>query len=161
MSAVEILNPDLDLKPFIKEVQQRAIAQFETPQYKRILSIPLSLERARVYELQKSPLDLEPSRLLGLRQALSPMAVKKLVWSMKKTSLPATRNAVPPITTPCRSRNVPRSASRRRISRTPPRAKAHAWRSNAWIHLVKDSPWLESRFCLFRARSEQLLRMGP
>lgn len=144
MSNVLAANPDLDLKSFAKEVRRRAIAQFETPQYKRILSIPLTVERMQVYELQKSHWILNRRDCWGLAQGLSPMPVKKLIWEHEEDELKGNeeRNAPDHYSLQiqeCREIGL----TYEDFANSKPR-EGTVMATYAWIHLVKDSAWLKA-----------------
>lgn len=144
MSDVKPLNPSLDMKAFANEVQRRAIAQYETPQYKRIFSIPLNRARAQVYELQKSHWILNRRDCWAFAQGLSPMSVKKIIWEHERDELKGNeeRNAPDHYTL-----QIQECAE---IGLTPDDFKNSKPREGtlavtyAWIHLVKDSPWLKA-----------------
>ncbi|HTI87122.1 MAG TPA: iron-containing redox enzyme family protein [Alphaproteobacteria bacterium] len=82
-----VLKSSVDLKAFVQEVRRLANAQFESPQYKRILSLPLNEKRAQVYTLQKAFWNLNRRDCWALAQGVSPMDVKKLIWEHEEDEL--------------------------------------------------------------------------
>ena len=144
MSVAEVLNPSLDLKAFGEEVRKRAIAQFETPQYKRILSLPLNRERAQTYVLQKSHWNLNRRDCWAFAQGLAPMSVKKLIWEHELDELAGNedRGVEDHYSLQVRqSSEIGLSADdfRNCIPREGTKMACYAW-----VHLVKDSHWLKS-----------------
>ncbi len=85
--ATALKSIDADLKDFIEKVKRGANAQFESPQYKRLLALPLTKERAQVYTLQKTLWTLNRRDCWAFAQALSPMDVKKLIWAHEEDEL--------------------------------------------------------------------------
>ncbi len=144
MDVADTLNPDLDFAPFIKEVRERAIAQFETPQYKRILSIPLTKERAQVYELQKSHWILNRRDCWATAQGLAPMHVKKLVWEHEEDELAGNkdRGAADHYTLQiqeCAEIGLSPDDFKKSRPREGTRMAIYAW-----LNLVQNSHWLKS-----------------
>ncbi|MFM1815137.1 MAG: hypothetical protein RLZ98_1832 [Pseudomonadota bacterium] len=144
MSAAEAVNTKLDLKAFASEVRRRAIAQFDTPQYRRILSIPLTRERMQVYELQKSHWILNRRDCWAFAQGLAPMSVKKLIWEHEEDELKGnTERDAPDHYTlqilECREIGLTLEDFRN----SKPR-EGTLMATYAWIHLVKDSPWIKA-----------------
>ena len=72
----------------MQEVRTRATAQYESPQYRRILDLPLTQERARwLYVLQKAYWNLNRRDCWGFAQGSAPMDVKKLIWEHEEDEL--------------------------------------------------------------------------
>jgi hypothetical protein len=78
---------DTELEKFIREVRARANAQYETSQYRRILTMPLNQARARVYTLQKAHWNLNRRDCWAFAQGHAPMDVKKLIWEHEEDEL--------------------------------------------------------------------------
>ena len=78
---------DADLRKFSADVRARATAQFETPGYRRILSMPLNRKRAQVYVLQKAFWNINRRDCWAHAQGRSPMDVKKLIWAHEEDEL--------------------------------------------------------------------------
>lgn len=73
-------GPTLDLQRFADAIRAGANAQFTSPQFRRLFDVPLTIERARVYTLQKSHWIINRRDCWGLAMGLAPMDVKKLIW---------------------------------------------------------------------------------
>lgn len=82
-----VLKSNVDLKAFAQEVRRLANAQYDSPQYKRILSLPLNQKRAQVYTLQKAFWNLNRRDCWALAQGVAPMDVKKLIWEHEEDEL--------------------------------------------------------------------------
>lgn len=76
-----------DLTGFIEEVRQRASAQYDSPQYRRLLELPLTRERAQRYVLQKAHWNLNRRDCWGFAQGSAPLDVKKLIWDHEEDEL--------------------------------------------------------------------------
>jgi len=144
MNVARSVAAALDIKPFAEEVRRRANAQFETPQYKRLLSIPLTRRRAQLYTLQKSYWNLNRRDCWAFAQGLAPMNVKKLIWDHEKDELAGNEERG---VEDHYSLQIRQSAT---IGLTRDDFVNEKLREGtrtclyAWIHLVKDSPWLKS-----------------
>lgn len=77
----------LDLTTFAKLVREGANAQFASPQFKRVLSIPLSRERAQLYTLQKTHWTNNRRDCWAFVMGLAPMNVKKMIWEHERDEL--------------------------------------------------------------------------
>ena len=133
-----------DIKAFADEVRRRANAQFETPQYKRILSMPLTRERAQIYVLQKAHWNLNRRDCWAFAQALVPMNVKKLVWEHESDELAGNneRGVEDHYSLQIRQSAVIGLAREDFVNERPREGTRTCL--YAWVHLVKDSPWLKS-----------------
>lgn len=144
MNLARTLAAAPDIKPFAEEVRRRANAQFETPQYRRLLAIPLTRKRAQLYTLQKAYWNLNRRDCWALAQGLAPMDVKKLIWEHEKDELSGNKERG---VEDHYSLQVRQSAT---IGLTREDFANEELREGtrtclyAWIHLVKDSPWLKS-----------------
>lgn len=144
MSALQTIERSPDIKAFAEEVRKKANAQFETPQYRRILSMPLTMERARIYTLQKAHWNLNRRDCWGSAQGLAPMDVKKLIWEHEEDELAGNKkrgvedhyalqvrqSALLNLTLSDFKNTAPREGTRTCLY--------------AWLHLVRSSPWLKS-----------------
>lgn len=131
-------------KSFYEEVRALANAQFESLQYKRILSIPLTKERARRYVLQKGFWNLNRRDCWAFAQALAPMDVKALIWEHELDELQGNdkRGVEDHYSLQVRQAST--------IGLTRADFDSEVIRDEtltciyAWVHLAKDSPWLKS-----------------
>ncbi|MFM1813896.1 MAG: hypothetical protein RLZ98_591 [Pseudomonadota bacterium] len=144
MSVAESLNPSLDLKPFAVEVRRRAIAQFDTPQYKRLLATPLTRKRSQVYVLQKSFWNLNRRDCWAFAQALSPMSVKKLIWEHEEDELAGNKDRGVEDHYSLQVRQSSEIGLTADDFRNEEPREGTRMACYAWLHLVKDSHWLKS-----------------
>jgi pyrroloquinoline quinone (PQQ) biosynthesis protein C len=141
---VDTLEKAPDIKAFAQEVRKRANAQFETPQYKRLLSIPLTEKRAQVYVLQKAFWNINRRDCWAFAQALAPMDVKQLVWAHEEDELAGSK------TRGVENHYMLQVRQSKEIHLTLDDFMNAAPREGtrtciyAWVHLVKDSPWLKA-----------------
>ncbi len=137
---------DLDTykNDFIAEVRALANAQFESVSYRRVLEMPLTQERAQVYTLQKSFWNLNRRDCWAFAQGLAPMDVKALIWGHELDELAGNKERAG---LPHYELQVKQSEL---IGLTPEDFKNEEMADGtrtclyAYIHLVKDSPWLKS-----------------
>lgn len=83
----DVIAPAADLKAFAQEIRERANRQHQMPQNKRLLSLPLSVERARVSTLQRAHWNLNRRDCWAYAQARSPLEVKKMIWAHEMDEL--------------------------------------------------------------------------
>lgn len=139
-----VLESKVDLKAFAKEVRARANAQYESPQYKRLLSLPLTKERARVYVLQKAFWNLNRRDCWAFAQALAPMDVKKLIWEHEEDELAGNkkRGVEDHYSLQVRQAGLlDLTIDDFMNEKILPGTRTCIY---AWVHLVKDSHWLTS-----------------
>lgn len=142
--ATALKSSDPDLKAFIEEVRRGANAQFESPQYKKLLALPLTQKRAQVYTLQKSLWNINRRDCWAFAQALAPMDVKKLVWAHEEDELSGNkeRNVTDHFSLQVKSsEHIGLTAEDFRNTVMRPETRTCIY---AWVHLGKDSPWLKS-----------------
>lgn len=131
-------------KDFYDEVRGLAAGQFDSPQYRRILALPLSQERAQRYVLQKAFWNLNRRDCWAFAQALAPMDVKGLIWEHELDELQGNddRGVEDHYSLQVRQAatvGLTRADFENEKIMDETRACIYAW-----IHLVKDSPWLKS-----------------
>ena len=133
-----------DLDQFEQKLHQLANAQFDSPEYKRILGIEWTLPRARMYVLQRAHFVLNRRDCWGYVQAAAPFDVKQLVWDHEREELMGDE-----------ARGVDNHymlgiQEGAALGLTPddfadtPMLPGTAACCYAWIHLAKDRPWLEA-----------------
>ena len=131
-------------KSFVEEVRARANAQFETPQYQRVLTMPLTEKRAQVYTLQTAFWTLNRRDCWAFAQGLAPMDVKAMIWDHELDELVGNKERAGD---PHYELQVKQSALiglnaddfKNEIQREGTRTCNYAW-----LHLVKDSHWMKS-----------------
>jgi hypothetical protein len=137
---------DLDSirEDFATEVRTLANAQFESPQYRRVLEMPLTQERAQVYTLQKSFWNLNRRDCWAFAQALSPMDVKAMIWDHELDELVGNKDRAGD------AHYVLQVKQSELIGLTPEDFENEVIADGtrtclyAWVHLAKDSHWLKS-----------------
>lgn len=132
------------LKEFEAELQELANAQFESPQYRRILLLPLTTERAQRYTLQKAHWNLNRRDCWAFAQALAPMDVKKLVWEHEEDELAGNPERGVEDHYSLQVRQSALLGLTVEDFKNEPVSDGTLTCLYAWIHLVKDSPWLKS-----------------
>jgi hypothetical protein len=138
------LKSGADLKAFAKVVRKLANDQFASPQYQRILSLPLNEKRAQVYTLQKAFWNLNRRDSWAFAQGLAPMDVKKLIWEHEEDELAGnkTRGVEDHYSLQVRqSKEIHLTLDdfRNETMREGTRTCLYAWH-----HLVRGSHWLTS-----------------
>lgn len=133
-----------DLKPFIAEVTRRATAQFSSPQYQKLLTMPLTMERAQIYTLQKTLWTLNRRDCWAFAQALAPMDVKKMIWAHEEDELSGNkeRNMGDHYSLQVKSAElIGLTMDDFRNTKMRPETRTCLY---AWWHLAKNSPWQKS-----------------
>jgi hypothetical protein len=138
------LKSDIDLNAFVKKVSAMASAQFDSPQYKRLLSTPLTVARAQRYTLQKAFWNINRRDCWALAQGIAPMDIKKLVWAHEEDELSGNkaRGVADHYSLQVKQSELiglsPDDFKNEKISGET-RTVIHAW-----LHLCKHSPWQKS-----------------
>ena len=135
---------DPELEKFVRETRALANAQYASPQYKRILSMPLNMARARVYTLQKSHWNLNRRDCWAFAQGHAPMDVKKLIWEHEEDELAGNkaRGVEDHYSLQVRqSREIGLGADDFRNSRVREGTRMCLY---AYLHLVNAGHWLKS-----------------
>jgi pyrroloquinoline quinone (PQQ) biosynthesis protein C len=123
---------------------EMANAQFDSPQYRGILSLPLTRDRAQIYILQRAYFHLNRRDCWAYVQAAAPFDVKKLIWDHEREELKGDlARGVPDHYTLGQQEGASVGLTPEDFARTPPLPGTMAC-CNAWIHLAKDRPWLEA-----------------
>lgn len=142
--ATALKTDSVDLKPFIEKVKRAASAQFDSPQYKKLLTMPLTKERAQVYTLQKTLWTLNRRDCWAFAQALAPMDVKKLIWAHEEDELSGNkeRKMGDHYSLQVKSAElIGLTLDDFRNTKMRPETRTCIY---AWLHLAKNSPWLKS-----------------
>lgn len=140
-TALEITD---ELKTFEDEARKLANAQFDSPQYRRVLEMPLTRARAQKYTLQKAHWNLNRRDCWAFAQALAPIDVKRLIWEHELDELAGNEERG------VEAHYLLQMRQGELIGLKPEdfgnEAMADGTRTclYAYIHLVKDSPWLKS-----------------
>lgn len=129
---------------FEQEMRRLANAQFSSDGYRRVLSTPLTTARAQKYTLQKAHWNLNRRDCWAFAQALAPIDVKKLIWEHELDELAGNEERG------VEAHYLLQMRQSELIGLKPEdfanEAMADGTRTclYAYIHLVKDSPWLKS-----------------
>ena len=137
-----ILKSDVDLKAFAKEVRKLANDQYASPQYKRILALPLNEKRAQVYTLQKAFWNLNRRDCWALAQGVAPMDVKKMIWEHEEDELAGnkTRGVEDHYSLQVRQSKEIHLTLEDFVNEKPREATITC--NYAWLHLVRNTHWL-------------------
>ena|ERR1043166_4876439 len=76
-----------DLNALRKDLDRIANAQFETPEFQRLLSVKLTLPRARFYIIHNALYNKNRRDGWGFVLGAAPLDVKKLVWTHEEDEL--------------------------------------------------------------------------
>jgi hypothetical protein len=139
----EVLTRKVDLEGFAREVRLRANRQHQTPQTKRLLSLPLSVERARYSTLQRAHWNLNRRDCWAYVQARSPLDVKKLIWVHEMDELAGNQVRGVEDHYALRVREAGVLGLTLEDFRTSPMHAGTRTCTYAWLYLVMNSPWLK------------------
>jgi pyrroloquinoline quinone (PQQ) biosynthesis protein C len=76
-----------DLALLRDQLNQMANAQFESPEFKRLLSVKFTLPRARFYIIHNASYNKNHRDCWAYVQAAAPLDVKKLIWKHEEDEL--------------------------------------------------------------------------
>jgi hypothetical protein len=127
----------------IAELNRMANAQFASPEFRHLLSIPFTPARARCYAVHLARYQDHRRDCWGYVQGAAPLPVKRLIWAHESDEL---------INDPRADTDHSTLAAREAetLGMSPeefasyeliPGATAAFY---AWVHLSKDRPWLEA-----------------
>jgi hypothetical protein len=127
----------------VAELNRLANAQFESPEFLRLISLPLTVPRAACYTIHMAHYVNNRRDCWGYVQGAAPLPVKRMIWAHEQEEL---------ILDPRAGTDHSTLASREAglLGVTPaqveeaeliPGAVAAFW---AWAHLAKSLPWLEA-----------------
>lgn len=123
---------------------EMANAQFTSPQYRKILSLPLTRERAQLYILQRAYFHLNRRDCWAYVQAAAPFDVKQMIWDHEREELEGDlERGVPDHFTLGLQEGGAVGLSPDDFEACAPLDGTMACCA-AWIHLAKDRPWLEA-----------------
>ncbi|HEU4341975.1 MAG TPA: iron-containing redox enzyme family protein [Candidatus Binatia bacterium] len=75
------------VKELTARLDQMVNEQFETPEFKRFFSVPLTLERARFYVIQNALYTSNRRDCWGFVQGAAPLEVKRVIWQHESDEL--------------------------------------------------------------------------
>ncbi len=135
---------DPELEHFIRETRALANAQYASPQYRRILSMPLNMARARVYTLQKSHWNINRRDCWAFAQGHAPMDVKKLIWLHEEDELAGNKERGVEDHYSLQVRQSSEIGLAAADFRDTPMREGTRMCLYAYLHLVNTGPWLKS-----------------
>lgn len=146
-----------------RELVEMVNAQFESPQFRKLLSLRFTKERAQLYAIQFAHYVVNRRDCWGFVQGAAPLDVKRLVWEHEQEELMGDEASGKPdhIALSIREGAV-FGLSEEDFERTPPLDGAIAC-FHAWHELARSRPWLEavaSSAVLEMRNSEELVRGG-
>jgi pyrroloquinoline quinone (PQQ) biosynthesis protein C len=144
------------------ELDEMANAQFETPEFRHLFAVPMTLPRARLYTIQMTHFVLNRRTCWAYVQAAAPLDVKRLVCAHEQEELIHDTRAGTDHPTLAARESAVLGVTWEEIEQADlvPGVAAAFW---AWIHLAKDLPWLESfaaSSAMERRNSDAVVRGG-
>lgn len=138
-------------------------AQFESPSFRRLLSLRFSRERARHYTIQMVYFVRNRRDCWGFVQGAAPLDVKRLIWAHERDELIGEEDAGKPDHVTLAIREGEALGLAGGDFEAMPPAEGAAICFYAWIHLARSRPWLEALAAsaiLEMRNSEELVRGG-
>jgi pyrroloquinoline quinone (PQQ) biosynthesis protein C len=127
----------------IHELDRLTIAQFETPEFRQLLSLPITLARAQCYVLHRAHFQRNRRTVWPYVQAAVPLDLKRMIWDHEREELDydprAGTNHIILGNRECEA--VGLNVAEIEAAELVPAASACFW---AWIHLAITRPWLEA-----------------
>lgn len=139
-----VATPISDLASFAREVRRRANRQHQMPQNKRLLSLRLTVERARVSTIQRSLWTLNRRDCWAYAQAKAPFEVKKLIWEHESDELSGNKERGVEDHYALRIRESQTIGLTAEDFRKTPLHPGTRTCTYAWLYLVTSSPWLKA-----------------
>ena len=134
----------MDLEAFTREVRARANRQHQMPQAKRLLALPLSMERARFATLQRAHWNVNRRDCWAYAQARAPLDVKKLIWAHEMDELAGSQVRGVEDHYALRMREAETLGLKPDDFRNTPMQPGTRALTYAWLYLVMNSHWLKS-----------------
>ena len=127
----------------IAELNRLANAQFDSPEFRHLLSIRLTPARARCYAVHLARYQDHRRDCWGYVQGAAPLPVKRLIWAHEQEELISDPRAGTDHSTLAAREAETLGMTREEFEQfeLAPGAIAAFY---AWIHLSKDRPWLEA-----------------
>ena len=137
-------SPVRSLEELDGRLAEMANAQFSSRQYEKILSLPLTRERAQLYILQRSYFHLNRRDCWAYVQAAAPFDIKQMIWDHEREELEGDlERGVPDHYTLGMQEGGAVGLTDNDFTATAPLDGTMACCA-AWTHLAKDRPWLEA-----------------
>ena len=127
----------------VAELDRMTNAQFDTPEFRKLLGLKITPARARLYVLHRSHYQRHRRDVWAYVQASAPLDVKHMIWDHEREELDfdprAGSNHIELGNRECEAVGItPEEIERADLL---PGAIACFW---AWVHLAKSRPWLEA-----------------
>lgn len=137
--------------------------QMVSPEYERLYAVPLNIEAARVYILQRAHFVLNRRCCWGHVQGAAPFDVKGLIWQHEQEELigDPDRNMADHYTLGIQEGEAV-GLTPANFENTPPIDGVRV-ASYAWLHIARDKPWLEAlaSSCILEiANSDAIVKSG-
>ena len=133
-----------NLDEFERKLNDLANAQFESPEYNKILRLKWNRERARMYIIQRAYFVLNRRDCWAYVQGAAPFDVKQIIWDHEKEELMGDEERG------MANHYTLGMMEGEAVGLTPddflttPSLPGTAACCYAWIHLAKDRPWREA-----------------
>jgi pyrroloquinoline quinone (PQQ) biosynthesis protein C len=141
MSGTSVSNADLE--EFARDLRLRANRQHQMPQAQRLLSLPLSVERARFSTLQRAHWNVNRRDCWAYAQARAPLDIKKLIWAHEMDELAGNQVRGVEDHYALRIREAEVLGLTLEDFRNTPMEPGTRVCTYAWLYLVMNSPWLK------------------
>ena len=144
------------------ELNRMANAQFETPEFQRLLSIRFTLPRARLYIAHNAYYNKNRRDCWGFVLGAAPLDVKKLVWKHEEDELITDKREGEDHYSLVLRQARMIGVSREEIEGGEPIPGARA-AQYAWLHIARNRPWLEaftSSTMLERRNNGEIIKGG-
>jgi hypothetical protein len=156
-----VVRHEFGVKELEEELAELANAQHESRAYRKLFSVPLTLERIRAHHLQKSIWTLNRRDCWAYAQAQAPFGVKQLIWEHEREEL---RGGGPRNVDNHQALGVKEGAAfgltQEDYDRAQPTDTTLAC-TKAWVLLAKEPPWTKAFgacAALELSNSEEVLR---
>ena len=132
----------IDVGSLEAELVELANAQFESPEYCRLLASHYTREGAQAFEVQRAHFVKNRRDCWGFVQGAAPLDVKRLVWAHEQEELMGMDGVPDHITLSVQEAElVGFPAGEFEHSHPTDVAQTCFW---AWLHLARSRPWLEA-----------------
>jgi hypothetical protein len=131
------------VRELIDELNRMANAQFESPEFQHLLSIPFTPARAQVYSVHLARYVDNRRECWGYVMGAAPLDVKRLIWKHEEDELILDPRAGTDHSTLSarEAETLGMTPDEFQRAQVVPGAIAAFY---AWVHLSKDRPWLEA-----------------
>ena len=126
----------------VAELRRMANAQFETPEFRALLDLPFTRERARVFTIHMARYIANRRDCWAYVQGGAPLEVKRLIWRHEQEELIEDPNVGTDHFTLATREARALGLSAEDIEQAEPLPGAVS-AFYAWTYLAKDRPWLE------------------